>query len=81
MSIPEPEDRRIAAAREILREEGLAGASVRVEGREGEIAVLSAPREAWGGLLSESGAGVVRRVKALGFRYVALDLDAPPERR
>jgi PP-loop superfamily ATP-utilizing enzyme len=59
----------------VLAEEGLAGAGVRAAGPDGEIAVVSLAAEEWARLLEPEAAGIVARVKAEGFRYVALDLD------
>ena len=63
------------AAERVLAEHGIAGASVRAAGPRGEIAVVSLPAGEWARLLEPESAGVVARVKAEGFRYVALDLD------
>lgn len=67
-----PREESAAAA---LHARGLASASVRAEGPEGEIAVVSLPVEEWARLLEPESAAVVAEVKAEGFRYVALDLD------
>ncbi|HEX5724879.1 MAG TPA: hypothetical protein VFX98_05405 [Longimicrobiaceae bacterium] len=67
-------DVRAAAAGRLLVEYGLAGAAVEVEGHEREIAAVRVRAEDWERLLGEEGARLVAEVKALGFRYVALDL-------
>jgi hypothetical protein len=58
-----------------MAEEGLTGAEVRAEGPEGEIAALRLPEEALGDVLGERGAELAAKVRTLGFRYVAVDLD------
>ena len=68
-------DDRERAAAAALRARGLAGASVRAAGPEGEIAVVTLPVGEWARLLEPESAAVVAEVKAEGFRYVALDLD------
>ena len=66
---------REEAAARVLAENGVAGAVVRAGGPDGEVALLSAPRAEWERLLDpRDGAGLVERIRALGFRYVALDL-------
>ena len=68
------------AAALVLAEHGVADAGVRAGGPDGEVALLSAPRAEWARLLDpEAGAGIVERIRALGFRYVALDLDEDGE--
>ena len=63
------------AAARALAEHGILGATVRAAGPQGEIAVVSVAAGAWGRLLEAESAEIVARVKAEGFRYVALDLD------
>ncbi len=70
-------DERVARAERLLAARGFAGAQVSVEGHEREIAALRVPAEAWERLAEDEGA-LAAEVKALGFRYVALDL-APAE--
>lgn len=72
---PAAADPRVAAAEEILRSEGISGGRVRVEGRDGEVAVVRTPEDAWERLLGDSAASVARRVREVGFRYVSLDLE------
>lgn len=57
------------AAEALLHEHGLTGARVRAEGHADEVAAVSAPPEAVSTLVELAPA-----IKALGFRYVALDL-------
>lgn len=77
---PRASSREEAAAR-VLAEHGVAGAGVRAGGPDGEIALLSAPHADWERLLDPaSGAAIVERIRALGFRYVALDLGQDAER-
>jgi PP-loop superfamily ATP-utilizing enzyme len=66
-------DPRIARAERALAEHGLFGATVEVEGHEREIAALRVPDGAWERLLGPDGVAVADAVKAVGFRYVALD--------
>ena len=68
-------DSRAELAAALLREHGMEGVRVSVAGHEAEVAVLSVPADAWERLLADDAQPLVERVKALGFRYVALDLD------
>ncbi len=67
MSAP---DTRAAAIQAILAREGIAG-SVAVVGFAGDVAAVTAPPEALARL-----AELAPEIKALGFRYVALELPA-----
>ncbi|HEX7119318.1 MAG TPA: hypothetical protein VF212_11045 [Longimicrobiales bacterium] len=67
-------DPRIEAAERLLRERGVEGATVRAAGHEAEIAAIQAPAAAPATL-----AALAPELKALGFRYVALDLTADRE--
>ncbi|HEU0299991.1 MAG TPA: hypothetical protein VFR37_11065 [Longimicrobium sp.] len=69
------DDPRIAQAERVLAGHGVA-AEVSVEGHEREIAAVRVADDAWARMLGEDGAAIAAEVKALGFRYVALDLDA-----
>lgn len=69
------DDPRIAEAERVLAGHGVA-AEVSVEGHEREIAAVRVPEDGWARMLGEDGAAIAAEVKALGFRYVALDLDA-----
>jgi PP-loop superfamily ATP-utilizing enzyme len=71
-------DARIQAAQRVLAAHGLYGAEVSVEGHEREIAALRVPDGAWERMMGDDGAAIAAQVKALGFRYVALDLDGGP---
>lgn len=66
-------DERIARAERVLAGHGFVGADVAVEGHEREIAAVRVPAASWERLAGEEGARVAAEVKALGFRYVALD--------
>jgi hypothetical protein len=68
-------DPRAAAAEALLRARGLAGATVRADGPEGEIAAIRLPESGPGALLGADGAAAAAEIRALGFRYVAVDLD------
>ena len=65
---------RIAAAEQSLAGHALQGASVEAAGHEGEIAALSVPGAAWERLIGPEGPRLSEEIRALGFRYVALDL-------
>jgi PP-loop superfamily ATP-utilizing enzyme len=62
-------DERVERAEALLRERGLASARVAAAGSKGEIAAISAPP----GAVAEL-AELAPRIKALGFRYVTLEL-------
>lgn len=68
-------DARIGAVERVLAAHGVYGAEVSVEGHEREIAALRVPDGAWERMMGDDGAAIAAEVKALGFRYVALDLD------
>lgn len=72
-------DARIPAAQRVLAAHGLYGAAVSVEGHEREIAALRVPDGAWQRMMGDDGAAIAAEVKALGFRYVALDLAVEDE--
>ena len=81
MSAPPGSPSREVAAARVLAEHGLGGAGVRAGGPEGEIALLTAPEGEWERLLDpEAGARIAERIRALGFRYVALELSDDAER-
>lgn len=63
----------MAEAERVLATHGVA-ADVSVEGHEREIAAVRVGEDAWTRLLGDEGAAIAAEVKALGFRYVALDL-------
>lgn len=66
-------DRRAAAAERLLSEHGVRASRVDAAGHRGEIAAVSAPvREL------ERLRGLAPEIKALGFKYVALDAAACP---
>jgi PP-loop superfamily ATP-utilizing enzyme len=67
-------DPRIAEAERLLAAHGVFGAAVSVEGHEREIAALRVPDGAWARMMGDDGAAIAAAVRALGFRYVALDL-------
>jgi hypothetical protein len=67
-------DARLAAAGAVLEAHGVRGASVQAEGTSGEIAAIRVPGDAWEMLVSDAGAALSAQVRALGFRYVAVDL-------
>jgi PP-loop superfamily ATP-utilizing enzyme len=68
------DDPRAAAAERLLAERGVRGATVSVEGDAGEIAALHLPDDATEALIGERGAEIAEAVRALGFRYVGIDL-------
>jgi PP-loop superfamily ATP-utilizing enzyme len=67
-------DARAAQAEAVLAQLGVDGVTVEVAGQEREIAVLAAPEPQTEELLDARRAAVVAKLKALGFRYVAMDL-------
>ncbi len=67
------DDPRVAEAERIFATRGVA-ADVSVDGHEREIAAVRVAGDAWGRMLGDEGAAIAAEVKALGFRYVALDL-------
>jgi PP-loop superfamily ATP-utilizing enzyme len=67
------DDPRIAQAERVLAGHGVA-ADVSIEGHEREIAAVRVAQDAWARMLGDEGAAIAAEVKALGFRYVALDL-------
>lgn len=69
-----PADGRVERAVRLLAEAGFAGAEVEVEGHEREIAAVRVPAGEWERLAGEEGRRIAAELKALGFRYVALDL-------
>ena len=72
-------DTRIDAAERVLAMHGVYGAQVSVEGHEREIAAVRVAGGAWLRLLGDEGVAIAAEVKALGFRYVALDLAVADE--
>ncbi|HEX7050293.1 MAG TPA: hypothetical protein VF188_08845 [Longimicrobiales bacterium] len=75
--MPEPTppsggDARAAAAERLLRDRGVIGARVSVAGHEREIAAIAAPPSEMARL-----AVLAPELKALGFRYIALELTEP----
>ncbi len=67
-------DERVGRAERLLAVRGFEGARVSVEGHEREIAAVRVPADAWERLAGEEGVRLSAEVKALGFRYVTLDL-------
>lgn len=65
---------RAAAAERLLAEAGIGGTRVRAAGRVGEIAAVEAPPGCVARVRE-----LAPRIRALGFRYVALDLEACAE--
>ena len=65
---------RISAAERVLAAHGLECASVEAAGHGGEIAALSVPGAEWVRLTGPEGRRVSEDIRALGFRYVAVDL-------
>lgn len=78
MSAAEGGDDRLRAAGAVLAAHGLGGARVEVLGEEQEMAVLCLSEPALAALPALAPPRVpelVRALRALGFRYVTLDLD------
>lgn len=65
---------RVAEAQRVLAAYDLKGASVVASGHTGEIAALSVPGAEWARLIGPAGSRLSEDIRALGFRYVALDL-------
>src|SRR5690606_17593630 len=61
---PPVDDPRVREAERLLAERGVAGARVGVAGHQREIAAIVAPP-----------VGLAPAIRALGFRYVALELE------
>lgn len=72
------DDSRVAEAERVFAAHGVA-ADVTVEGHEREIAAVRLAGDGWARMLGDEGAAIAAEVKALGFRYVALDLDVPAD--
>jgi PP-loop superfamily ATP-utilizing enzyme len=70
------DDPRVAEAERVFAAHGVA-AEVSVEGHEREIAAVRVAGDGWSRMLGDEGAAIAAEIKALGFRYVALDLDVP----
>ena len=66
-------ERAIREAEHILSDAGVS-ARVTASGHDGSVAVIAAGPGAWPALVGEPGAELARRIRALGFRYVAIDL-------
>ena len=66
-------DARSGAAERVLAAHGVQ-ADVSVEGHEQEIAAVRVPDGAWERMMGVEGTAIAAEVRALGFRYVALDL-------
>jgi len=73
------DDPRIGGAERVLAAHGVFGAEVSVEGHEREIAAVRVPDGAWERMMGEDGPAIAAEVRALGFRYVALDLAGSDE--
>jgi PP-loop superfamily ATP-utilizing enzyme len=71
-------DARVSGAERVLAAHGV-DAEVTVEGHEREIAAVRVAGDAWERLLGDEGAAIAAEVRALGFRYVALDLAVADE--
>jgi PP-loop superfamily ATP-utilizing enzyme len=67
-------DQRLLAAESLLREEGFFGAQVAAEGPDGEIAAVRVDSSGWARLMEDESAPLIAGIRAIGFRYVALDL-------
>jgi PP-loop superfamily ATP-utilizing enzyme len=67
-------DPRVARAEVVLLEHGFPGGTVSVEGHEGEIAAIRVSSADWERLVCDDTTVLCRELKALGFRYVAVDL-------
>ncbi len=68
-------EERERRAEQLLRDLGLRDVRVDAAGHQGEIAALSAPAGELERLLGEEAPALAADLRALGFRYVALDLE------
>lgn len=68
-------DPRVAGAERVLADAGFPDAGVTVTGHQREIAAVRVPGKALPRMLGDEGTRIAAEVRALGFRYVALDLD------
>lgn len=66
-------DTAVLEAERLLAGMGIS-ARVAASGHDGSVALLAAEPDAWPALLGAHGADLARRIRALGFRYVAIDL-------
>lgn len=66
-------DDRTGAAESLLREMGIAG-RVTAAGHDASIATIAVAPERWAELTGPAGRELAGRLRALGFRYVAIDL-------
>lgn len=66
-------------AEQLLRELNLEAVRVGAAGHQGEIAALSGPADEFERLLGEEASTLAAELRALGFRYVALDLEDAEE--
>lgn len=66
---------RIRRAEGILEEMGFSRTRVEVSGPQEEIASVVVGDEDWARAAGDSADGIANRLKLLGFRYVAVDLD------
>jgi PP-loop superfamily ATP-utilizing enzyme len=71
-------DLRAGRAEALIRRCGIEGARVEAEGPKGEIAALRVSVEDWAEIAGTGGAAVTEELRAIGFRYVALDLEVLP---
>lgn len=63
-----------AAAERLLAEAGVR-ARVAPDGHDGAIARITTPPAAWAALVGPGGAELAARIRALGFKYVAIEMD------
>lgn len=66
---------RLARAEAVLHQHGCTGARVSAAGIDGEIAAVALPEIRFNALLGEQRESLAEQIRALGFRYVAVDLD------
>ena len=68
---------RLREVQSVLVRHGVAGAWVEVAGHTEEIVALAVPEASWERMLGPDGRAISEQIRALGFRYVALDLAEP----
>ena len=68
---------RLKEVQGVLVRHGVAGARVEVAGHTEEIVALAIPDAMWKRMLGSDGRAISEQIRALGFRYVAVDLAEP----
>jgi uncharacterized protein with GYD domain len=69
-----PDDERLDEMAALLEKEGIAFESVAIAGAEADVAVVRTPD-----VDADRMAAIAKRIRALGFRYVTIDLETLAE--